>query len=237
MKKNNFSSDTMVLLCVADYPWYFSVFGLISMAVFNIPLYFNNQIRFFKLMGCGKNGSFDVQPDLKKWALMVFFKPQSNSSCFGPAKKMLSPGTFIQCWYRLFRAKMTCFQLQPFNGHGSWDGFSFEKSNESLPETKEMVAVLTRASIRLSKVFDFWKAVPAASKNLGEQKGLKFTIGIGEIPFIKQATFSIWESTEDLKNYAYRQNEHKNVIQRTRKEKWYSEEMFIRFRIIKEFST
>lgn len=235
MKKNYFSSDTKVVLCIADYPWHFSFFGVISMALFNIPLLYNRSVKFYKLMGCGKNGSFDIQPDLNKWALMVFFELSNNSSPKGDTSEPDIPGKFIRFWWRLFHAKTHSFLLEPFTGHGSWDGFSYKQTGEKEPDSTEKVAVLTRASIRFSKAISFWRAVPDASKQLASQSGLKFTIGIGEIPFFKQATFSVWDSIESVKNYAYRQPAHKTIIQRTRKEKWYTEEMFIRFRVLKEF--
>jgi hypothetical protein len=234
MEKKYFSSQTRVVLYIADYPWYFSFLGVFSMALFKIPLSFDRNVKFYKLMGCGKNGSFDIQPDLKKWALMVFFESSADLTLSTNNLESAIPGKFIRLWWRLFQAKTNYFVLEPFTGHGSWDGFSFKQTSEKIPDCTEKVAVLTRASIRFSKAIKFWKAVPHVSKNLASQPGLKFTIGIGEIPFFKQATFSVWDSIESIKNYAYRQNAHKTIIQRTRNEKWYTEEMFIRFRVLHE---
>ena len=62
--------------------------------------------------------------------------------------------------------------------------------------------------------------------------GFRFSIGVGEVPWIKQATFSIWNSKADMKAFAYGMKEHAAVIQKTRKEDWYSEDMFTRFKII-----
>ena len=60
-------------------------------------------------------------------------------------------------------------------------------------------------------------------------EGLITSIGIGELPFIKQATFSIWESKESMKKFAYQMHQHQEAIKKTRKENWYSEDMFVRF--------
>lgn len=235
MEKNYFNSRTNVVLCIADYPWYFSFFGVMSMALFNIPLFFDKRVKFYKLMGCGKNGSFDIKPDLNKWAVMLFFESSADSTPTGKTLEPALPGKFMRFWWMLFQAKTRSFLLQPFAGHGSWDGFSFKQTGEKEPDSTQKIAVLTRASIRFTKAMSFWKAVPEASKQLADQPGIKFTIGIGEIPFFKQATFSVWDSLESVKNYAYKQPAHKVVIQRTRKEKWYKEEMFIRFKVLNEF--
>ena len=59
--------------------------------------------------------------------------------------------------------------------------------------------------------------------------GFITSFGIGEVPWIKQATFSIWRSKADMKKFAYTMQQHADVIRKTRKENWYSEDMFIRF--------
>ncbi|MFT4153617.1 hypothetical protein [Parafilimonas sp.] len=40
------------------------------MALFRLPLWLHKKIKFFKLMGSGRNGTFDIHPDLNQWALL-----------------------------------------------------------------------------------------------------------------------------------------------------------------------
>ena len=68
-------------------------------------------------------------------------------------------------------------------------------------------------------------------------KGYVTSFGIGEAPLYRQATFSVWESVEDMKAFAYQSAEHREVIQKTRDENWYSEELFARFKLIASFGT
>ena len=92
--------------------------------------------------------------------------------------------------------------------------------------------MLTRATIRMNKLKYFWQNVAPVADKMNVAKGFLFSVGVGEIPWIKQATFSVWQSREDMKAFAYGMKEHAAVIQKTRKENWYSEDMFVRFIIV-----
>ena len=74
--------------------------------------------------------------------------------------------------------------------------------------------------------------VPAVRKSMRESPNLIQAIGVGELPLIEQATFSVWKDLESLNQYAYSKGKHKEAIVQTRKVKWYSEEMFIRFNLL-----
>jgi hypothetical protein len=91
------------------------------------------------------------------------------------------------------------------------------------------VAVLTRASVNWLALPNFIKFGAKTSKALDNAAGLICSIGLGELPFVRQATFSIWESVEAMKEYAYKTPHHQDVMRRTRAEKWYKEELFARF--------
>ena len=94
-----------------------------------------------------------------------------------------------------------------------------------------MIGILTRATIRINKLNSFWKNVGGVASQMAGAEGLITSLGIGEIPWIKQATFSIWESKAHMKQFAYQMKEHAEVVRKTRKEDWYSEDMFVRFKI------
>ena len=183
-------------------------------------------------MGSGKNGTFDIWPDFNQWAVMVFYEADQFPDTDLNTLSKAMVGRFVMAWWTFFKVKTGVFLLEPYAGHGTWDGQSFIDPKEKNPDPEGKIAVLTRASIRLSRLKQFWQAVPSTAEKLEENKGFIYSIGIGEIPFVKQATFSIWESVEDMKAFAYKKMAHQDVIRRTRKESWYSEEMFLRFRIL-----
>lgn len=206
------------------------------MALFHFPLYFNKKIAFYKLMGTGRNGSFDIWPDLSQWSIMLFYdqKLQQPINAKTTASHLLGP--FIMAWLNLFHSKLRIIHLEPYAGHGTWDNQSFINQRKTSEEPTGKIGVLTRATIRLSRLTAFWKAVPSTSFQLEKQPGFLYSIGIGEVPLVKQATFSIWASEADMKAYAYQMRAHQEVIRKTRNEKWYSEEMFLRFRLLDDFS-
>jgi hypothetical protein len=205
---------------IVKYPKGLGWAGLLSMFFFRFSLWFRADLRFWKLMGCGKSRSFDFHPDFRRWAvLLVPSKDESPKA-----------GRFLTGWWRFFRASVWQVQLVPVSSHGKWDGDTLFDSTRPVQEIQQgPMIVLTRATIRLSQSVAFWRAVPAVSEKLMNTQGLIFSIGVGEIPWLKQATFSIWESETAMQAFAYGQREHTRVIGRTRKEKWYSEEMFVRF--------
>ncbi len=179
-------------------------------------------------MGSGKNGTFDITPDLQQWALLVVCKndissPVSNEALFGKA---------IANWWKKFRCHILTMALQPIEGHGKWDK---KECFGKLPKTSEhegLTAVLTRATLRIGKAKLFWQNVSAAAIAVADAPGFITSFGIGEVPWIKQATFSVWKSKKDMKAYAYKMQQHRQVIQKTRTENWYREEMFVRFKIV-----
>ena len=95
----------------------------------------------------------------------------------------------------------------------------------------ERIAVLTRARVRFSRLHRFWGHVGQAARAIEQAPGCLFTKGVGEWPLAMQATFSIWESAEAMRNFAYASEGHKEIVQKTRRENWYSEDMFARFEI------
>ena len=173
-------------------------------------------------MGCGKKGTFDINPDLQQWAIFASHKVSARYPY----------GKFIYGWLKLFRCEQFVVLMEPCEGHGVWDGKEVFPGLTKMKPEDGMVAVLTRATIRLSKVGYFLKSVKPVAKLIQSTDGLIYSLGIGEVPFFKQGTFSIWKDINVMKNFAYKTNDHRQVIKLTDQQKWYTEQMFIRFRVI-----
>jgi hypothetical protein len=217
-------------LIIVRYPRYLFWAGFLSMAFFRPFLWWNSSISFWKLMGCGRNGTFDVVPDARQWALMLVPANPDNLADTLPR--------FFLRWWHFFRAERYTLTLQPIEGHGTWDGkevFGTFEGKEKLYNGR--MAVLTRATIRPGKLLAFWKHVAPVASMMATAPGFITSVGIGEVPWLKQATFSVWESKELMQQFAYKRREHSEVIKKTRSDRWYSEDMFVRFSILSTTGT
>ena len=208
------------------------------MALYRLPLWLNKNISFYKLMGCGKNGTFDKHPDWQQWGILAVHNNinETKNLIESSINKSLY-GSLINKWMQIFTCETWTILLEPIEGHGKWDGKEPFGSLAKQTNYNGLIATLTRATIKLSKLKAFWQNVAAAANEMAAAKGFVTSVGIGEMPYIKQATFSIWESKDAMKAFAYQMHQHTAIIQKTRKEKWYSEDMFVRFKPLKTFGT
>ena len=210
-------------LTVVRYPVWLGWAGFLSMALFRLPLFLKKELGFWKLMGCGRNGTFDIVPDLRQWAVLEVWSLESGVRRQTPQ--------FLLSWWKFFHCEIWTLELEPIEGHGTWDGKNCFGDLPKQTDYEGMIGILTRATIRINKLNSFWKNVGGVANQMAGADGFITSLGIGEIPWIKQATFSIWESKAHMKKFAYQMKEHAEVVRKTRKEDWYSEDMFVRFKI------
>lgn len=227
------AGKAIAFLTIIRYPRRRVFIALLAMAVHRLPLFFNKRIFFWKLLGCGKGGGFSKMPDWRQWGILVV-RANSSSNHTQPTGLKSLYGNFIAGWYKWWKCELTTFALEPVSGHGLWDGKAAFGALPVKTDYTGRIAVLTRATINLDKLGRFWAHVKGTSALMQQATGLEYSVSIGEIPFVKQATFSIWSSMEAMKAFAYA-TQHADVVQKTRTEKWYKEELFVRFRILAEY--
>ncbi len=177
---------------------------------------------FAKLLGTGSGFGFSLWPDFTTYALLLKWKDEQDAETFFSKNPLFSE-------LRSQSETIETHYLEPLGAHGTWYGKN--PFTEKAQYNGGKIAVITRARINIHKLPRFWQFVPKASKAIEEAKGLVYTKGIGEWPLIEQATFSIWESEQAMKDYAYT-DVHKEIIGKVKKENWYKEEMFSRFNVI-----
>lgn len=200
----------------ADCFWALSRMGIAPLQLKGTP-----GLTFFKMLGSGDANGFSIQPNWKQYGLLCVWENEDF------AKRFFQENPVFQEYKKRTTTCQTAF-LKPTMFHGTWDGVCpFTSSSEFDPALP--VAVLTRATIKKRFLWRFWRQVPRVSADVEDRPGLIFAVGVGELPLIQQATFSLWQSGKAMLDYAYRRNEHSAVIKQTRELGWYKEEMFIRF--------
>ena len=220
----------VVSLSIIRYKKRYIPFALLAMAVHRLPLAFTKPCTFWKLLGCGKNGTFTLKPDLQQWALLTVWQTQQDCDRFYQS-------SFIAGWWRFFGCELWTITCEPLSSHGKWNGKNPFTGTDAPANYNGPVVVLTRATIRPSKVKHFWKNVGAVADIMSDASGYIASFSIGEAPFFLQATFSIWKDAASMKAFAYQSRQHSEVIRKTREDKWYSEELFARFIPLKTSGT
>jgi len=219
----------IVSLTIVRYRKAFIPFALLAMAMHRLPLMLQKGCTFWKLMGCGRNGSFDLTPDWQQWGLLASWNTREDFNRF-------HQGSFISGWWKKLTTESWTLLAEPLQAHGKWDGAEpFGQPN--VKDYAGPIAVLTRATIHLNRLKNFWSHVDVAAQLMTKSKGYITSVGIGEAPVFRQATFSVWESLEDVKAFAYGSRDHADIIKKTRSEGWYSEEMFARFKPVAAWGT
>ena len=187
-------------------------------------------LRFWKLMGTGKGIGFSMVPDMGQYGLLTVWEQPAQAYDFHQNGKL--PRAF-----HAHASDYHTFYLVPAKAQGLWSGqrpFDPALSSNGKDLADLRMGVLTRATIAWRSLHRFWQHVPLTSGELAKAPGVQFSAGLGEAPFVLQATFSIWDNQQAMQDFAYQSPEHLEVIRKTRSEQWYAEELFARFYLLSD---
>ncbi|MFG1608205.1 monooxygenase [Actinoplanes sp. NPDC049265] len=170
-------------------------------------------VTFAKFLGTGKGVTFGPgDADLTRFAAVIV----SAAPVALPEWDHLSSTSAV-------------VSLTPLHSVGTWSGRAPFTPNAD--KSDGMVLALTRARLHPLRALTFYNAVPPVVAELDRAPGLLARFGIGEAPIGWQGTVSVWRGAADLRDFAYRQPEHRAVIDRTPTDKWYAEDLFARFAV------
>ena len=215
----------IVALTITKYKTYFIPFAFVGMAILRFPLWQNKKCQFWRLMGSGKDAQVDLPPDFKHWAVLTTWKDRADCDRFYKESIVIK-------WFRTFGKEEFTVFLNPLVSHGLWAGKNVFETPQKNSSQGGRVAAITRATIRWNRMKEFRANMERAGNAMRAAPGFIMAAGVGENPFSSQATFSVWEDAESMKNYAYKTVDHADVIKLTRTRQWYTEELFARFEIL-----
>jgi hypothetical protein len=211
-------NQTAVLVLVDIAPdsflWGLSRYVIGRFSLHNIP-----GLQFFKVLGSGFEGGFSTKPSLHKQGLFCVFDSEEH------AKQFRTHSPLVQSYLKHSR-EFFAVTLNAFSTRGSWANTQLDitaKAPASGP-----IASLTRASIKPLKANAFWKNAQPAEVSINQSEGVILSAGLGEAPYLRQATFTIWEDETALNAYA-QQGAHLAAIKAAYGQQYFSESMFTRF--------
>ena len=214
---------TLHRFALADIPW-----AIAQMQWSRRPLAALPGIGFHKLMGTGGGAGFSTKPNLRVWTILSTW-PNARAARDGlagapfraKAERALETATFL---------------LAPLSSRGRWAGEAAFAPGAD-PDPRGPIAALTRATVRPAALARFWRRVPSISATIEREPEVRFMIGMGEIPYLHQVTFSIWDDVEAMARFSRRSATHGEAVRRVAEEGWFSEQLFARFRPLDALGT
>jgi spheroidene monooxygenase len=184
-----------------------------------------------KVMGSGHGGGFSLRPSATHQGLICTFTHLDLALQFldSPAVEAYRSRA-RECWIGIM-------SVQSARGH--WDKQAWQATSPVAlgagmgdeAARKTPFAVLTRASIVPSKAMAFWRYAPATQADLSKAPGCLLAMGLGEAPLVRQCTFSLWQDTSAMLQYA-QQGAHQVASAAAYKHQFFSESLFVRMQVL-----
>jgi spheroidene monooxygenase len=198
------------------------LWALAQMATARFALKAVRDIGTVKLCGSGVGEGFTPVPDTSVYAILATWPDHDT------ARRAMFGTRVFRRYAEMSDEQMTIF-LTPASARGRWDG-----QEPFVPQDITLdgpVAALTRATVKMRSAGRFWKQEPAISRAIGQDPNVLFKVGIGELPLVRQATFSVWPDTKTMAAFARADGPHAVAIREVREGKLFKEDLYARFRV------
>ena len=183
-------------------------------------------LTFWKLCGSGAGEGFDAAPETRHWAILAVW----NDAAAAEAGRRAAP---FAGWRRRAEEHFGC-TMRAASSRGAWSGRAPFEPRDAAPGP---MAVLTRATVRRRHLLRFWRRVPGISEAIGADPAVMLKIGIGEVPWLHQVTFSIWPDAAAMARFARGDTPHGRAIAAVREGDWFAEELYARFAVLEARGT
>ncbi len=182
---------------------------------------------FMRQCGTGSREGFYPWPNFGVYGVLAAWPSLAH------AREQVE-GSRVYRRYREHAAEHVTLYLHATRSRGAWGGSApFEVCAPA--DAEGPVAVLTRASIRPRSLRDFWGRTPGIRAEIPldpREGGLAFRMGLGELPWLNQITFTLWTDREALQRFAWApESAHGQAIAAARAGDWFSEYLFARFTV------
>ncbi len=201
---------------VRDRAWAFTQMGFAR-----LPLMRAGGPTFWKLCGSGAGEGFDARPESRHWAILAVWEDAAAAE----AGRARAP---FPAWRARADEHLRC-TMRPVSVRGTWSGRAPFGAGGS-PAAGPM-AVLTRGTVRARHLARFWRRVPGISAAIGTDPSVLLKVGIGEVPWLHQVTFSIWPDAAAMTRFARGDTPHGRAIAAVRAGDWFAEELYARLAV------
>ncbi len=198
--------------------WVFGQMGLARRELRRTP-----DLLQWKLCGSGTGEGFTPIPNTAVYAILATWPSEEI------ARQRVGEAPVWARWRAHAAEDWTVF-LAATSVRGQWAG---TQPFHAVAEPADgPLAALTRATVKPKVALKFWRREPDISKAIGMDENVAFKIGIGELPWLQQVTFSIWPDTRSMAHFAREDGPHARAIKAVREGQWFREELYARFRIL-----
>ena len=180
-------------------------------------------VGFWKLCGSGTGEGFTPVPNTAVWAILATWPDQETAE-----RRVRTESVYCR-WRDRAEESWTVF-LSPSSARGAWSGTRPFEATGVVNDGP--LAALTRATLKPSVLRRFWGQVPRIEDVIGSDPNVAFKIGIGEVPWVHQVTFSIWPDTASMNRFARESGPHADAIKAVREGGWFKEELYARFHVL-----
>lgn len=220
-ERGNETIQTVTLTLHRFGPWTDRAWAFAQMGLARLPLARLPGLGFWKLLGSGTGEGFTPVPDTAVYAIL----------CVWDDAEAARAGHGAPVFRRYAaRAVETCrLTMETISARGRWSRRSPFVAGETAAAGP--LAALTRATLRPGKALRFWRHGPQISARIGADPAVRLKIGLGEMPYFRQATFSVWPDAASMARFARTAGPHEAAIRAVREEDLFAEELYARFRV------
>ena len=182
-------------------------------------------LRFWRLLGTGRGRTMTPRPTCGAGR-------SSPSGTTRPRSTRFLAGSEIAArWRDVGRGRRTPCAWSPLRWHGAWGGARPARRRAAgARRAPGRSPILTRAAVRPARLLPFTARSRRRRATCWPGRACWRPSAWGSGRVARQATFSLWRSRATCAPTPTTAPAHREVVRRTREERWYREELFARFR-------